>query len=110
MIASENNDGFEALGAMIATAMIDPLVDGLITPDGIALMLQGEDLNSQESGSTQERPTKDNNVNYKTSYTSFNSFQVKIDNPEKEDAAKIIMHRDGLSWKVTRIDLPLNDL
>lgn len=109
MIASENNDGFEALGAMLATAMIDPLVDGLITPDGIALMLQGEDLNSKESSSTQEQSTKNNNVDYKTSYTSFNSFQVEIDNPEKEDAAKIIMHRDGLSWKVTRIDLPLND-
>ena len=106
MIAGGNQNGFEALGSMFAASMIDTLVDGLITPDGMAaMMLEKKKQDSTEADRTQEE-LKD--LDYETSYTSFNSFQVHINNKE-DRAVKITLHRDGLSWKVTNIDLPLDN-
>ena len=106
MMAGDNKDGFEALGSMFAATMTDTLVDGLITPDGMAaMMLEKQKQDSTEADRTQEE-LKD--LDYETSYTSFNSFQVNINNKE-DRAVKITLHRDGLSWKVTNIDLPLDN-
>ncbi|MGP9689807.1 DUF2939 domain-containing protein [Psychrobacter sp. AOP22-C1-C5] len=107
MITSENNDGFEALGSMFATAMIDPIVDGLITPEGVAaIMLKEQEQDSPEATGIQEEPKE---LEYETSYDSFNSFHVDINNTERDDNVKVILHRQGLSWKITNIDFPLNN-
>lgn len=110
MIANENSDGFEALGSMLATAMIDPLVDGLITPEGIAaIMSEKQDQDSTEAASTQEESNESNNLEYETGYDSFSDFHVNINNAESDKTVKVMLHRDGLSWKITDIDFPLND-
>lgn len=43
-MASKETDGWEALGAMIATTMVDKIVDAAVTPEGMTLMLQGKDF------------------------------------------------------------------
>ena len=110
MIANENSNGFEALGSMLATAMIDPLVDGLITPEGIAAMMsEKQDQASTEVASTQEESNESNNLEYETGYDSFSAFHVNINNIKTDKTVKVMLHRDGLSWKITDIDFPLND-
>ena len=104
MMAGDNKGGFEALGSMFAATMTDTLVDGLITPEGVAaIMVKKEE---QESNEAQE---ESEDLQYETSYASFNSFNVDINNAEGKDGIRIVLHRDGLSWKVTNINLPLND-
>ncbi len=111
MMANGNDDGFEALGSMFATAMIDPLVDGLITPEGIAaMMLAKQEQGATESANTQEESNDSDRLEYETGYDSFDSFHVDINNEEGKEATKVILHRDGLSWKITNIDLPLDNL
>ena len=40
-MANSNSDGWEALGEMLAVAMVDKVVDAMVTPEGVTLMLQG---------------------------------------------------------------------
>lgn len=111
LAASDEQDGFEALGTMLAAAMIDPLVDGLVTPDGVALMLQGQKLDFDSSNDSSEDKAKINNedIDYKAGYLSFNRFKVQIiDADDSDESLDVIMHRDGLSWKVTRISFSLD--
>jgi len=111
LAASDEQDGFEALGTMLAAAMIDPIVDGLVTPDGVALMLQGQELDfGLDDKTTKDEPkVKDTNIDYKAGYLSFNRFKVQIiDADDTDESLDVIMHRDGLSWKVTRISFSLD--
>lgn len=111
LVSSKEQDGFEALGTMLATAMIDPLIDGLVTPDGVALMLQGQKLDFDLNNDTPEDKPKAKNedVDYKAGYLSFNRFKVQIiDANDPDESLDVIMHRDWLSWKVTRINFSLD--
>lgn len=110
LASSKEQDGFEALGTMLATAMIDPLIDGLVTPDGVALMLQGQKLDFDLNNDTPEdKPeAKNEDIDYKAGYLSFNRFKVQIiDTDDANESLDVIMHRDWLSWKVTRINFSL---
>ena len=109
--ASDEQDGFEALGTMLAAAMIDPLIDGLVTHDGLALMLQGQKLDFDLNNETPEdkRKAKNKDIDYKAGYLSFNRFKVQIiDANDPDESLDVIMHRDWLSWKVTRINFSLD--
>lgn len=111
LAASDEQDGFEALGTMLAAAMIDPIVDGVVTPDGVALMLQGQELDfGLDDKTTKDEPkVKDTDIDYKAGYLSFNRFKVQIiDADDTDESLDVIMHRDGLSWKVTRISFSLD--
>lgn len=109
--ASDEQDGFEALGTMLAAAIIDPIIDGVVTPDGVALMLQGQKLDFDLNNDTPEDKPKAKNedIDYKAGYLSFNRFKVQIiDADDADESIDVIMHRDWLSWKVTRISFSLD--
>ncbi len=111
LAASDEQDGFEALGTMLAAAMIDPIIDGVVTPDGVALMLQGQKLDFDlRSNTPEDKPeAKNEDIDYKAGYLSFNRFKVEIiDADDADESLDVIMHRDGLSWKVTRIAFSLD--
>lgn len=107
--SSEQEDGFEALGTMLATAMVDPIIDGVVTPDGVALMLQGQELDIGLNEKSESKPEpKEREIDYQTSYLSFNRFKVQInDEDDAEKSIDVIMHRDWFSWKVTSIKFSL---
>lgn len=111
MAASDEQEGFEALGTLLAAAMIDPIIDGVVTPDGVALMLQGQKLDFDLSNDSSEDQAKAKNedIEYKAGYLSFNRFKVQIINADNADESiDVILHRNWLSWKVTRISFSLD--
>ena len=111
LAASDEQDGFEALGTLLAAAMIDPIIDGVVTPDSVALILQGQKLDFDLNNDTPEdKPVaKNEDIDYKAGYLSFNRFKVQvIDADDMDESLDIIMHRDGLSWEVTRIVFSLD--
>ena len=110
LASSEKQDGFEALGTMLAAAMVDPIIDGVVTPDGVALMLQGQELDFGLNKKSESKPkSKEKDIDYRTSYLSFNRFKVQIiDANDSDESIDVIMHRDWLSWKVTRINFSLD--
>lgn len=108
---TKEEDGWKALGTMLATTMLDNIVDAVITPEGITLLLQGKNVfQSLEDGETpqaQSEQTK-SKMQYSSRYLTMNVFEITLFNPENDKTYKVIMERDGFSWKVKRINLPEN--
>lgn len=111
-MVNQKDDGFAALGAMLASTMVDKMIDAVVTPKGMTLMLQGKDLKQSVSGSeneSAEHKQEEHQPDYETSYTSFNDFQVVIKDPDQTKEVKVLMVRDGLSWKINKIVVPMDN-
>lgn len=110
-MASKEANGWEALGAMMASTMVDKMIDAMITPEGMTLMLQGKDLKSTSSNGSDDHQVseakKEPKPDYSSRYTSMNDFEVVIKDQDKAKEVKVMMVRDGLSWKVNEIIVPL---
>lgn len=110
-LINQDTDGFAALGAMLASTMVDKMVDGFVTPEGMTLMLKGKNLKDaeQDSQDTQTTETQEENKpEYEAGYTSLNDFEVVIKDQDQSKEVKVLMVRDGLSWKVNKIAVPLD--
>ncbi|MCH7388334.1 DUF2939 domain-containing protein [Acinetobacter modestus] len=53
-MALKETNGWEALGTMIATTMVDKMVDAVVTPEGMTLMLQGKDFKDSLKAHTEQ--------------------------------------------------------
>jgi len=108
------NNRFFSWGAKLASAMSDKLIDRAVTPEGMTLMLQGKDLKDSVKGSLHlpSDPSDgtisegSNQQKYDAAYISMNDFEVTILNQRNKNV-KVLMRRDGLSWKIKQIILPL---
>lgn len=116
--APSSERGLAALGAILASSMLDKVVDVMVSPQGITVLMQGKQLKDSLPMQTQSdfQTTHSSEsaslsgaekVNYKGRYQSFNQFAVQIQHPHNHLPTKIILQRTGLSWKVTQIQLPI---
>lgn len=109
-MANQKDDGFAALGAMLASTMVDKMIDGFVTPEGMTMMLKGKNLKDVERDSqdTQTAETQEQTKpEYEAGYTSMNDFEVVIKDQEQPKEVKVLMVRDGLSWKIHKIAVPM---
>ncbi|MDI9692372.1 DUF2939 domain-containing protein [Acinetobacter baumannii] len=109
-MASKEANGWEALGAMMASTMVDKMIDAFITPEGMTLMLQGKDLKSTSNSSDEHQVSEakeKTKPEYISRYTSMNDFEVVVKDQDKDKEVKVMMVRDGLSWKINKIVVPL---
>ena len=111
---------FAALGIMMANALIDPLIDQIISPAGLQALLSTGDmsvhpsdiLNEKNSWSTkgsttdQFQPSPDLSV--KMNYMDLNEFKIELSNKSViAEPISLFMEREGFAdWKVTGIDIP----
>ena len=112
-LMKQDNDGFAALGAMFASTMVDKMIDGFVTPEGMTLMLQGKDLkqSAHQSMGGQDSLNQENEEpkpEYEAGYTSMNDFEVVIKDQDQSKEVKVLMARDGLSWKIHKIAVPMD--
>lgn len=110
-MVNQEDDGFAALGAMLASTMVDKMIDGFVTPEGMTMMMKGKDLKDVAKSSVTNSTTQTNEgeqAEYKTRYTSFSDFEVVIQDPKDSKAVTVKMVRDGLSWKVNKIVIPMD--
>ncbi len=110
-MAKHDNDGFAALGTMLASTMVDKMIDGIVTPEGMTMMMQGKNLKDSAKDSVQQEESSiqdEHQPDYKSGYTSFNDFEILIEDQDKAKEVKVLMVRDGLSWKINKIVVPLN--
>ena len=112
-VMKQDNDGFAALGAMLASTMVDKMIDGIVTPEGMTLMLQGKDLkqSAQQSMGGQDSSNQEKEEpkpEYEAGYTSLNDFEVVIKDQDQSKEVKVLMVRDGVSWKIHKIAVPMD--
>lgn len=123
--ASEQRDnGTTTLGAMFASSMLEKMLDLVVTPTGMTLLLQGRDFKDavlgqkletqiQTSPGTLEMKSVEITsvaapVTYTAGYTAFNHFDVVIKDINSAQTIQVRMLRDGLSWKISEIVIPMN--
>ena len=107
----QDNDGFAALGAMLASTMVDKMIDGIVTPEGMTLMLKGKNLKDVEQGSQDIQTAEtqeEHKPEYQAGYTSMNAFEMVIKDEDPSKQVKVLMARDGLSWKIHKIAVPMD--
>ncbi len=102
------------LGAMFATAMVDGVVDAVITPKAVELILDGKDISKQLRLSDTATPQTDTadtataqDWQYDLGYQSLDRFGVTL-TKDNGKPVTVIMARDGLfNWKIVDVQLPL---
>ena len=102
---AKEQDSFAALGAMFAGAMIEKLVDAMITPAGLRQMMAGQEVSLSDSLQDAREPFAD----VSGSYESLNRFVVTVPGEEGEPS-RFILRREGFGWKLTEIRVAMPEL
>ncbi len=109
---------FAEFGARLAAAIVDTLVDAMITPQGLANLMSAEQpaAKSPTLGTPTEPPNQDSkgqpserDTVIARRYAGWNRFEIsasKMGQPEQK--VTLVMLRQGIaSWKLSAIDLQL---
>ena len=105
MISEMENDasGMSAAGAALGMAMINPMIDALVSPAGINKMLADAPGSSEQTPSSPIPSFKKLNEGYTIKRVNMSKFRLV---PKENDGAGVIFERRGLGWKIVGIDLP----
>jgi Protein of unknown function (DUF2939) len=94
----------KGLNTAVVDKMVDPMVDKLVTPEGLGDLMQDKVPGAKIDLTNLEKNIADSEV--KMGYESIDRFVVHI--TDKSDRAKdvsLILKRDGLAWKLSGIDI-----
>lgn len=104
---AKDGNPFAALGAAMATAFINPMIDALVTPESLAMMMRGDKPHPGKNGT--QSPQSDSSADTSMSYESFDRFVVTVKKKgETGEPVGLVFNRDGMfSWKLSAIRLPI---
>lgn len=104
--ASEDNP-FAALASGVASVMVDETLDALVTPAGIARLVAGDRaIAARGPGDEQSQSTRRNLLNEaRIVHESLDRVSVFVPN-DFGNEIRIVMDRDGLTWKLTNVVIP----
>lgn len=105
-VAQDPTNPLLALGASVAGAFVDPLIENLVTPQSLALMLSG--VPPSMLGSANEGSTPESMMETTGRYDGLNTYVATV---RRKDwpwpPVELEMRRSGLStWKLSAIRLP----
>lgn len=98
---------FAAVGTSLAMALVNPLIDAVVTPAGVAAMVEHGKVSigkaQPEPEAAEPAPARDK-PHYALHYRGWDRFAVTAD-----DGGSFVFRRAGLwSWKLAGIELPRN--
>ncbi len=106
-----SSNPFAAIGGMIAGALVGPMVDAFVTPEGIAALTNGirpDSDGGRDGNSDGGGRTIDADVKITREYEGVDRFVVHfVDEKSGKERVALVMHRDGLAdWKLSGVRLP----
>ena len=108
-MTSGETSGFEALGTMIGMSMVDAMIDGMLTPQGMTAMFAKERAkpasDEKELPNQRARPFGIDASNRVVVREGLNRFSLH-DKAQAGRAGDLIFERHGLSWKLAEIRMP----
>ena len=100
-----------ALGSAFVMALLDPLVDAVVTPEGLSLMMQGETPSVGPDGVKGEPATRNAAAEVDThmGYESWDRFawRTKKQGAGGEPVVLVLRRESFVFWKLSEIRLPL---
>lgn len=98
--ADGDGKGFATLGSAIAAVMINPLIDTLVTPEGLQVALARRSSDPTPGKGPRLPGTPDKPV---IDHRGLDAFAVHDRN---HDQGSLVFHRFGLGWKLVGFELP----
>ena len=117
MGAELKDNPFAALGLAMASMMVDPMVEMIVSPSGMAALIEKGRVQPPGKGTDIPTPSSSegqsgyDGMNIERGYDNFSRYRIRIRPSDKQTEEPIILSlkREGLfSWKLTRISLPSN--
>ncbi len=113
MLQKLQGQPFAAVGAVFAGALVNTMVDAIVSPQGLAMMMHGEKpltastAERTESGS-QEQPKETSQVETRMGYDGLNQFAIRVHRRDTPDQVihLVLQRRHLLSWQLAEIRLP----
>ena len=106
---AKEKDGnpFGALGAALAAAFINPMIDALVTPESLAMMMKGD--KSQPAKTAAQSKPAESDADTSMAYESFDRFVVTVKKRGSTDEPLgLVFNREGtFSWKLSSLRLPI---
>ena len=120
-------DPFAAMGIMMANAIVDPIIDQVVSPAGLQLFFSAGEMSggadwlsenidaiardliaSGHRGETIRGVDAAQSIEVKTEYLGINEFEVQVRNVDMfNESVSFYMRREGLGgWKVDGISVP----
>ena len=100
---------FAAMGDAMVAALINPIVEALVTPESLAIMMEGDNEQTQPA-ENDTKPSEAKNPGAETSmgYEGLNRFVFTVTQKnETGEAIGLVFHREGIfSWKLSALRLP----
>ena len=110
---SKNESPFEAFGAALAAALINPMIDALVTPESLAMLMKGENPQMGDTEKNREIHSSSDEADTETSmsYEGLNQFVVTVKQKGSfENPVKLIYKRHGIfSWKLSALRMPFKE-
>lgn len=102
------------LAAVLLPALADRVIDRLVTPDAIAAMLKPAAVpaDGADAGAARASDAHAGKAAWGYGYLGLDRFRVTVSDPARGDGpVALTLERRGLfSWKLIRVDLPLDQL
>jgi hypothetical protein len=107
VVKEKDRNPFAALGVAMAAALINPMIDALVTPESLAMMMKGDKPQPDEK--IENANSSDSDAETSMSYESFDRFVVTVKKKgSTEDPLGLVFNRDGMfSWKLSALRLPM---
>lgn len=98
--AASEHEELSALGAALGLAMLDPVVDGMVSPKGLRLLFAAEPPRGGEATPVAGLAARDVAIDRE----GFSTFRVtRVDDPA---AGALVFRRSGYVWRLAAVDLP----
>ena len=108
LVLNGNPDNpFAALGLALGTALVNPVVDAVVTPEGVAAIMRGERPMDQKGANGKSTGNK-SDIDTSIHYESFDRFVVAVKKAGlSDDPFLLVFHRDGIfGWKLSELRFP----
>ena len=106
-MAKEKDNPFGALGMAFASVVIDPMIDGAISPEGIKTMVANGRMKAPASSGETASSGGRNDVDWQIERKSFDTFLARPTVADGERAPMMVFRRDGFGWKLVEIEVPV---
>ncbi|MCL9998145.1 MAG: DUF2939 domain-containing protein [Erythrobacter sp.] len=104
--ASEETEGFGKLGAALGMAMIDPMVEGFVTPESIGSMVRNGKLTRPGEKPDAQAKASPEEADWAIEREGISRFKAMPVAKNVENPPALVFERDGIGWRLVEIDLP----
>ena len=104
--ASEETEGFGKLGAALGMAMIDPMVEGFVTPESIGSMVRNGKLIRPGEKPDADAKASSGEAEWAIEREGISKFKARPTAKNVENPPALVFERDGIGWRLVEIDLP----